>query len=164
MTVGRVRLQAAQGRRAGLPSRLVADAVDLVMIALLAWVILLAVAAVRFMFSGDLDIPGLREPVLRTTSGLVLCTAYLAYGWASAGKTIGKELMGLRVMREDGRPLGTPLAVVRAVLCLLLMPGLLWALVSRRNASIQDLLVGSVVVYDADHRRRPFMARRRAEG
>jgi uncharacterized RDD family membrane protein YckC len=37
---------------------------------------------------------------------------------------------------------------VRAVLYVVFLPGILWAAVSRRNASIQDLIVGTAVVYD----------------
>jgi uncharacterized RDD family membrane protein YckC len=40
----------------------------------------------------------------------------------------------------------------RAVLYVLFPAGLLWVLVSRRNASLQDLLVGTVVVYDWAYR------------
>ena len=43
-------------------------------------------------------------------------------------------------------------AVARAVLCLLFPIGLLWVVVSRRNASVQDLLVRSAVAYDWAYR------------
>jgi uncharacterized RDD family membrane protein YckC len=38
--------------------------------------------------------------------------------------------------------------LARAVLYVLFPAGLLWVLASRRNASVQDLVVGTAVVYD----------------
>jgi uncharacterized RDD family membrane protein YckC len=145
---GRARLKDAQGLRAGIASRMLADLVDFLTIIALIWLILMAVSAVRFLFDGEFTMPDPGSPYLSTTLGLALATVYLAYGWSTAGRTIGKQVMGLRVMRRGGGRLGPGLALARAVFCLLVMPGLLLAAFSRRNASLQDLMLGTVVIYD----------------
>ena len=97
------------GTRAGIVSRLTADAIDLVALLLLA---------------------------------------YLGYGWGLEGRTLGKTAMGLRVVRDDGSDLSPLRGVARAALYLLILPGILWAAFSGRNASLQDLVLGTSVVYD----------------
>lgn len=42
------------------------------------------------------------------------------------GVTIGKRLLGLRVVRLDGKPVGLLWSLVRTVLLLLVVPALLW--------------------------------------
>ena len=58
------------------------------------------------------------------------------------------QVFGLRLLGRSGGPPRPAASLVRAVLCLALPAGLLWILVSRRNASLQDLVLGSAVVYD----------------
>ena len=59
--------------------------------------------------------------------------------------------MGLRAVGRDGSDLSPWRGFWRAVLYLLFLPGILWALVSKRNASVQDLLLRTAVVYDWGH-------------
>ena len=61
---------------------------------------------------------------------------------------MGKQVAGLRVLDRVGRRLSVGRAFARAVLYVLFPAGLLWVLASRRNASVQDLVVRTVVVYD----------------
>ncbi len=74
--------------------------------------------------------------------------AYLAYGWGLNGRTVGMVMMGLRAVGRDGSDLSPWRGFWRAVLYLLFLPGILWALVSKRNASVQDLLLRTAVIYD----------------
>jgi uncharacterized RDD family membrane protein YckC len=78
----------------------------------------------------------------------LVLVVYLAGTWSSTGRSIGKQVMGLRVERRGGDPLGLPRALLRAILCAAFPVGLLWSVVDRRSASIQDLIMGSTVVYD----------------
>ena len=80
--------------------------------------------------------------------GGLLAVAYLTAGWGTTGRSLGKQLAGLRVVHRTGSRLGPVRALLRAVLYVLFPAGLLWVLVSRHNASVQDLLVRSAVVYD----------------
>jgi uncharacterized RDD family membrane protein YckC len=80
--------------------------------------------------------------------GELLAIAYLSIGWATAGRTFGGAVLGLRVLSAGGDPLGWARAGLRAVLCVMFPPGLLWVVFSRRRRSVQDILVRSAVVYD----------------
>jgi uncharacterized RDD family membrane protein YckC len=137
-----------QGHRAGFVSRIFADAIDLGVIWALGLSALLFAGVVRYLLTG----PPFRTPVLPSwlaaAAGTVIGVLYLASGWAATGRTVGKQVAGLRVTDRSGGRLTLRRALVRAVLCLAFPAGLLWILVSRRNASVQDLLVRTVVVYD----------------
>jgi uncharacterized RDD family membrane protein YckC len=61
---------------------------------------------------------------------------------------VGKQLAGLRVVDRNGQRLSLRRSFARAVLYVLFPAGLLWVLASRRNASLQDLVVGTAVLYD----------------
>ena len=61
---------------------------------------------------------------------------------------MGKQLAGLRVVDRGGQRLSLWRSFARAVLYVGFPAGLLWVLVSRHNASVQDLIVRTVVVYD----------------
>ena len=80
-------------------------------------------------------------------TGLLL--AYQFFGNLTGG-TVGKRLMGLKVVRLDGRPLGLARSLVRAVGYLLSMPlcnlGFLIAFVHPDSRTLHDLLSGALVV------------------
>jgi uncharacterized RDD family membrane protein YckC len=78
----------------------------------------------------------------------VVLVVYLTAGWGTAGRTMGKQMMGLRVVCSDGSRLRFPRAFLRAVLCATIFPVLLLALVNRRNKGLEDVIFGTVVAYD----------------
>jgi uncharacterized RDD family membrane protein YckC len=140
------------GSRAGFVSRLTADAVDLGVL-LVAWLTgLLLASAARFVLLGPPFVMVSVPPGIEGVITFSTCVLYLSYFWATTGRTPGKQLLGLRVVDPMERRLGTWRAVARAILYCLFPLGLLWVLVSRRNASIQDLLVRSAVAYDWTYR------------
>jgi uncharacterized RDD family membrane protein YckC len=141
------RARELQGRRAGLPSRLLALAVDVVVVVLIGVLLLVVVAGVRALFTGELEIEVSADAV-RGPLATLLVLAYLGYGWGLNGRTPGKVALGLRVVAHDGSDLPMLRGVVRAVLYLIFLPGILWVAVSRKNASLQDLLLRTAVVYD----------------
>lgn len=137
-----------QGRQAGLVTRSAAGAVDaLVVAAVLAvgyagWIGLRFVIDPRgFDFTGLDALPGV-------TWFLVLAVVYLTAAWSVTGRTYGCHVMGLRVVNRRGRHPGVLVAAARAVLYVLFPIGLLWCAVSRSRHSLQDLLLGSAVIYD----------------
>jgi uncharacterized RDD family membrane protein YckC len=140
--------RALQGHRAGFASRAVADAIDLGVAWLLGLSALLAAGVVRYLLTG----PPFRLPVLPNwldvTAGAAIAVAYLALSWAATGRSVGKQIAGLRVVDRAGGRLSLWRAFSRALLYVLFPAGLLWVLASRRNASVQDLVVGTAVVYD----------------
>jgi uncharacterized RDD family membrane protein YckC len=140
--------RALQGHRAGFASRVVADAIDLGVAWLLGLSALLAAGVVRYLLTG----PPLRLPVLPNwldgVAGAAVAVTYLALSWAATGRSVGKQIAGLRVVDRTGHRLSLWRAWSRAVLYVLFPAGLLWVLASRRNASVQDLILGTAVVYD----------------
>jgi uncharacterized RDD family membrane protein YckC len=144
--------RALQGHRAGFASRVVADTVDLGVAWLLGLSALLAAGVVRYLLTG----PPLRLPVLPNWldagTGGVIAVVYLGLSWAATGRSVGKQLAGLRVVDRNGQRLSLRRSFARAVLYVLFPAGLLWVLASRRNASLQDLVVRTVVVYDWAYR------------
>ena len=91
---------------------------------------------------------------------------YFGGSWAASGKTAGMALLGLRVVNDDGSPIDRWRGLVRApALALSLLTfglGLVGIVIGRRHRGLQDVLAGSVVVYDWDARvaRLRFLAHR----
>jgi uncharacterized RDD family membrane protein YckC len=141
--------RALQGTRAGFASRIVADGIDLGMVVGIYFFILLAYGAVRYLFvHGTFTIPQ-PDVFVTTIGGWAIAVLYLTIGWASTGRTIGKSTMGLRVVNNNGKPLRSKRAFLRALICASLgWELLLWIIVSRRRAGVHDLMVRTTVVYD----------------
>jgi uncharacterized RDD family membrane protein YckC len=137
-----------QGQRAGIFSRFLADAIDLLAIVAAVIGVYFAISGARFLLHPrQFTWPEVSALHLGTL-GWILLIAYLTIGWANTGRTWGKSVLGLRVVssRDAGLPLWQ--AFVRASLCALFPIGLFWSAVSSRNESVQDLLVRTTVVYD----------------
>lgn len=79
---------------------------------------------------------------------------YLAVPVAVTGRTPGKAVMGLRVVRADGRPLSPVRSVARALAYVVsLLPvglGFIWVLFDGDRRAWHDHLVGSRVVYQPE--------------
>ena len=137
-----------QGQRAGVVSRFIADAIDLLLIVAAVVGVYFAISAARFLLHPRQftwpEVSALHLGAL----GWILLIAYLTIGWANTGRTWGKSVLGLRVVssRDAGLPLWR--AFVRASLCALFPIGLFWSAVSSRNESVQDLILRTTVVYD----------------
>jgi uncharacterized RDD family membrane protein YckC len=144
---------------AGVVTRLLAAGVDVVAVVLLTFLLDLAAAGVRFVWSPmDFRWP---RPATEIAVVVLLCVAvlYLTVAWAMTGRTYGGRLLGLRVLSHRGRLLGWMRSFVRAVASVLWPVGLLWSGVSPTRSSLQDLVLRTVVVYDSH----PYVAVRAAE-
>jgi uncharacterized RDD family membrane protein YckC len=141
------RARELQGRRAGLVSRLAAVGIDFVVVVLIGVALLIVAAGIRALFTGEVEVE-VSSDAVRGPLATLLLLAYLGYGWGLNGRTAGKVALGLRVVHHDGADLSFGRGVARAVLYILFLPGILWAAVSRKNASVQDLILGTAVVYD----------------
>ena len=138
-----------QGQRAGIASRVTADAVDWGIVVAIYVGILLAIALTDyFVGSGTFDVP--RPPAAITLGAeWVIAVLYLTAGWAGTGRTVGKSVMGLRVVTNAGLPLLPRRSFFRALICATLGPiALAWVVVSRRRAGIHDIAIRTSVVYD----------------
>lgn len=147
-TIRSARGREAQGRPAGVLSRSLANGIDLAVAWALTFVLLSGWSALRYVLFGDpLRFP---RPEVSFTVGLfwLVLVLYLADGWGSAGKTIGKRIVGLRVEADGGR-VGAGAWILRAVLSVSFAPVmLLWTLLARDNRGLHDRLFHTRVVYD----------------
>ena len=85
--------------------------------------------------------------VFSTVGFLVMATLYLAVCWAVSGCTAGAVLMGVEVTGSKTRRVSPVIAVLRAVACVAFPLGLAWVAVDRQRRSIQDIVLGTQVVY-----------------
>lgn len=141
-----------QGQRAGVISRFLADAIDLGVIVAAVISVYFALAGVRFLWRPRLFTWPEPSTLNLGTLWWILLIVYLTVGWANTGRTFGKTVLGLRVVDGKGARLRFPRAFGRALLCAAFPIGLFWSALSRRNASIQDLIVRSTVLYDWEPR------------
>jgi uncharacterized RDD family membrane protein YckC len=130
---------------AGLGSRSIAGAVDLVLKGLAVLVLLLLLVA-------SLGDDGL--VVLLPAAALMLLGYDMLFEVLGHGRTPGKRWSGLRVVRASGRPIDARASFIRNVLRLVDGPALLYVptivaiLVTRRNQRPGDLAADTIVVRD----------------
>jgi uncharacterized RDD family membrane protein YckC len=148
---------------AGVVTRLIAAVVDAVAVALLTVALDLAAAGARFVWSPVRFRWPQPDPGTAIVVLLAVAVLYLTVAWALTGRSYGDRLIGLRVLSRRGELLGWPRALLRAAFCVVFPVGLLWSGISRTRSSLQDVVVRSVVVYDAHPyvRARPATERQR---
>jgi uncharacterized RDD family membrane protein YckC len=134
--------------RAGVVTRLLAAAADVVVVVLLTALTYLAIAGARFVWWPiAFTWPRPTTAVVVLVAGLI-ATVYLTVAWATTGCTYGGGLLGVQVLGRWGGRLGWARASVRALACVLFPVGLLWCAISPTRRSAQDLVLGSIVIYD----------------
>ncbi|MBU6244397.1 MAG: RDD family protein [Actinomycetales bacterium] len=128
-------------------TRAIAAGLDVMLMSAMTFALYLAFVVVdRFLTPWfNIPVPSIQVFV---AIGIASLWLYAAWSWSAAGRTLGDHLMGLRVLDRHGGYPGLALSALRAACCLALPLGLLWVLVSRANRSLQDVLVGTTVVYD----------------
>lgn len=142
------RAAAQQGRRAGIVTRTVAMVVDTAVVAIVVAAAYLTWAGVRFLLHRrGFTWP---SPGAEVTFGVAYLVAvlYLTASWSSTGRSVGKRLLGLRVVTGRGRRLGRAHALLRALACVTFPILLFWSAVSRANRSVQDVVLRTSVIYD----------------
>jgi uncharacterized RDD family membrane protein YckC len=137
---------------AGVGSRTIAAAIDLTVQA----GVLLILVLIDAVGAGGADSAGL-SALLIAELVLVLAGYPIVMEWSTKGRTLGKLCFGLRVVRDDGGPIGFRHALVRGLAGLILeKPGLLFPLTtiagvatmssSAREKRIGDMMAGTVVL------------------
>ncbi len=138
------------GRYAGPVSRALAAGIDLgvVLASYSAGVALLGFLAEALVGVSVEDGAGL----LATLALLAWGATYLAVTTAVSGRTVGKALVGLKVVSRDGRPVRPAGAVVRVVVLPLSTSffalGLALIVLRRDHRALHDLIARTAVVYD----------------
>jgi uncharacterized RDD family membrane protein YckC len=140
------------GHYAGPLSRLVAFMID---VAVVFGMFTLFSAGILFVFS---DLLGRTEVAISTQTGvglLLFISWAFSYGVISlavAGRTVGKWIVGERVVAKSGQPVHLGQAIRRVVTMplsfLFLGLGFIGLLFGRQRRALHDILGGTVVVYD----------------
>ena len=154
-TVAAPPIEGRQGHYAGAVSRLVAFAAD----AGASWG-LFTLGAAALSFSIQLVTGGHFTLTHHQVAALVVLVIweflYFAYQWTLGGKTIGMAVLGIRVVRMDGTPIGWRQAVVRTLALplsfLVLGLGFLGILTNRDRYALHDRIARTAVVYSWDAR------------
>jgi uncharacterized RDD family membrane protein YckC len=154
-TSSREPIAGRQGHYAGAVSRLVAFAADVGA----SWgLFTLAAAALSFsiqLVSGT-KFSLTNYQIASLVAAVVWEFVYFAYQWSLSGKTIGMAVLGIRVVRTDGSPIGPRQAVIRTLALplsfLLLGLGFLGILTNRNRYALHDRLAGTAVIYSWDAR------------
>jgi uncharacterized RDD family membrane protein YckC len=132
---------------AGIVSRGVAAVIDLAVVGAIIGVLYLGLVLSRLIFNPTaFQLPAL-DVLFSSAAVLFISALYLAGAWSISGCTVGAVVMGLRVVGRRSERVPLVVAVVRAVTCVLFPIGLLFVAIDGRRRSVQDLLVGTRVVY-----------------
>lgn len=151
-------------RYAGFASRLLAMMIDLLIVAVI-WIFW----GLTFSFLGRTS--GINELLslvgnfflwitpyrsivsiaLEVSALLLVAQIYFTFFYGFGGATIGKYLMGLRVIRRNGQPLSLARAALRTlaytVSSLVIYAGFFNILLDERRRAWHDILLGTVVVH-----------------
>jgi uncharacterized RDD family membrane protein YckC len=89
--------------------------------------------------------------IVSSLAVLLFVPGYFVLFWALIGATPGKQIMGLRVIRTQGQPLGWVRAIVRYIgyflSAIVLFIGFLWVFIDGRRQGWHDKLADTLVVY-----------------
>lgn len=146
-------------RYAGLVSRAISRAMDMIFLAVLVastgWLV------DQFLGIDTAHCPTVHEwwhlrawlcgfmPYAIPVAGVIIPPVYRTLFFVVAGQTPGMAVMGLRLLRVDGRPVRLAQAVKRiGTFYLTLGLGSLLVPLSSRRRALHDIVAGTVVVYD----------------
>ena len=141
-----------QGQRAGVVTRLIAALLDMLVVgAILLGGYLGLVGLIFLVHPRSFQFPELGL-VFTLAAAFGVAVVYLTVFWTLSGRTYGYLVMGLRVLGHGGRRLRLVGSFVRAVFVVAVPIGIVWVPISRNNKSLQDLALGTRVVYDWEPR------------
>ena len=132
---------------AGIVSRGVAAIIDLVVAGGIVGVLYLGVALTRLMLQPSAFRFPAPNVFFSTTVMFGVAVVYLAGCWLISGCTAGAVVMGLRVVGRGSGRISLPVALLRAVACVVFPIGLALVAMDGRRRSVQDMLFGTRVVY-----------------
>jgi uncharacterized RDD family membrane protein YckC len=146
-----------RGQYAGFVSRLLAYAIDLALVT----ISLIAIGWLANTSKQLLGLPDLLPPeiaiFLNAVVAFVIVVGYYTILWAVTGQTVGKLIMGLRVIPSSGKShLSFAQSLARffgyVVSVLPLFAGFLWILVDNERQGWHDKIAKTRVVYHWDAR------------
>ena len=156
-TVSQRRLdrQLLEGSYAGGMSRLIGYIIDVHIVAI---VFAIGAVAVEYVVSTvlpvELDLSD--TPVAAAIAFAIWSFTYFTYSLATTGRTVGKAIVGTRVVRADGSDLHAGRAAVRVIATSLSFAvfglGLLLILLRKDRRALHDLIAGTAEIYSWQRR------------
>ena len=148
------------GHYAGFASRAIALIIDYLIILLLLYIIVWFINSVPDMFNTQsINLRWLNSLVILISSTIFTIAfiwGYFSIFWFLTGQTLGNAVMGIRVIRTNGRRIGFLRSLVRLIgYILAFIPlglGFLWVLGDDRRQGWHDKLSGTYVIYAWDSR------------
>jgi len=149
-------LHILNGRAAGFVTRLLAYAADLVILAgilaLGGWIAVLADNALETVgVEARADLASIYVVMIPFIMAL-----YFVMSWALTGRTIGKSVLGLRIVGANGRPPTIGRSVIRVlgyvVSAIVFWAGYWWVLIDDERKAWHDHMASTSVVYDYSRR------------
>lgn len=135
-------------RLAGLGSRFTAEVID---------TLIKAAALLALSLLASLVLGGAASAIVITVGAFLALLVYdVVFEVRASGATPGKRAIGLRVLLDDGNPVGLRASAVRNLLrlveglALFYIPAIVSILVTRRNQRLGDLAAGTVVAREAE--------------
>jgi uncharacterized RDD family membrane protein YckC len=148
-----------QGHYAGIVTRITAFVID-VLISTVTYLLLLVLIRLGVEYVSSHTITWADHRIVTLVGFAVWEILYFAYPWSASGRSLGMAIVGLRVVRADGSPVGFGRAVVRAVTLPLSIAfaaiGILIILVQPERRALHDLIAGTAVVYSWNARAARF--------
>jgi uncharacterized RDD family membrane protein YckC len=139
---------------ARIPTRAAAMLIDLVLQAMAGWVLVLGITGLVVQIQPD---AAWFDTISLVTFIVVVAGYPIACETLTHGRTVGKIVLGLRVVRADGGPIDFRHALTRGLSWVIVdfwslggfgAVALLASLCSRRARRVGDVLAGTVVVHD----------------
>ncbi|MBN1896277.1 MAG: RDD family protein [Candidatus Aenigmarchaeota archaeon] len=138
-------------------NRIVAVVIDSVILAVVMFVLSLPLGAQAMMMSAfDVTNPlaatqMAASSMLLSILSLLIGLGYFVYFEGTTGQTIGKKIVNIKVVREDGKPMTYMDALLRTILRVvdgiaLYLIGLIVVLSSEKNQRIGDMAAKTIVV------------------
>jgi len=146
-----------QGRTAGFVTRLLAYVTDVVVlagvVAIGGWIAVLIDSVFEKMgVNPSIDVATIYVFLIPWIFGL-----YFVFFWSLTGRTVGKWLMGLKVVRADGNPPTIGRSLIRFIgyglSAIVFWLGYLWVLIDADRQAWHDHMAKTWVVYDYERRK-----------
>jgi uncharacterized RDD family membrane protein YckC len=138
----------------GFGRRLIATLTDGVLLAAFTFIAVFAIGFVGILIQMYNPSERLPIPQLTVVAGIVISVVYYVRAWSTSGQTIGKTLLGVKVVTKDGSYPSGGKAFLRYVGYLVsgivLSLGFLWVAFDRKRQGWHDKIAGTYVVYVED--------------
>ena len=136
---------------AGIVSRAAAFVVDALLTVVGILILSVGFGLVHAVFTGRFDTVSRLSPGPVLASSPLVFGLYCVAGWSLTGRTVGKALLGLRVVDRSGARPSTVRSIVRALgylISSILWLGFIWIAIDKKRDGFHDKIARTHVVYD----------------